>query len=184
MLKFLRYHSRHRLYFPGNGAWPQLDPLMSRSNNEVTKKRTWDIHEPRWFYRLRKRLFMTAGRHTCGRRDEHYLPQIKTAANKVHPDTWELGPDGNRSCSYCGSAHPEDMMKICRAALTDPGYGVETTDKRYKVYLRQPGVHNASQGVIKFYMAHAPAKPTSADQELFRQAVEITNERYRASRKG
>jgi len=35
-------------------------------------------------------------------------------------------------------------------------YRIEISDKRYKVYVKQPGVENASQGGIKFYAQHLP----------------------------
>lgn len=46
-----------------------------------------------------------------------------------------------RSCSYCGSAHPDDFMAACREGVL-----LGPTDKAYKVYL------NHSDG--KFYFQH------------------------------
>jgi hypothetical protein len=54
------------------------------------------------------------------------------------------------------------------------------TDKRYKVYVRQPNVMNASQGAIKFYSWHAPAAPPKAELEVFTEACRLTSERFRA----
>lgn len=96
------------------------------------------------------------------------------------PDTWDWGPDGNRTCSYCGSIHPEDLLKICRLVLTDERYEIEGTTKSYKLYIKQPGVRNASEGAIKFYMQHAPKDPTPEEQRIFAEAVRISNERARA----
>jgi len=48
------------------------------------------------------------------------------------------------------------------------------------VYVKQPGVRNASEGAIKFYMQHAPAEPTDEDQQAFREAVRVSRERFEA----
>jgi hypothetical protein len=96
------------------------------------------------------------------------------------PDAWEWGPDGNRTCSYCGSIHFDDLMKICRLVPSDERYGVEGTDKLYKVYVRQPGVRNAAEGAIKFYKQHSLEEPTQEQQDLFRAALRLTHERFEA----
>lgn len=183
VFRFLRYNSRHSLWFPRGykgWVWPRLDPLESCSHGK-DRKRTLYLHEPLWLFRLRQRLFCFAGRHRCGRRGESPMTSRQFGGDKPLPDTWDLGPDGNRTCSYCGSIHADDLMAICRKTLTDARYGVEGTDKSYKVYVRQPGVRNASEGAIKFYMAHAPGAPTKEDQELFASATRVTTERFRAS---
>lgn len=172
--RLLRYNSRHHLYHhPGQGL--KLDPVSSLYDGKE-----WTIDEPLWLFRWRQRLFAFGGRQRCGRRGD--WDQIVTSArfngNKPLPDTWDIGPDGNRTCSYCGSIHPDDLMAICRKTLTDPRYGVEGTDKSYKVYVRQPGVRNASEGAIKFYKQHAPDQPSKADQDLFAEAVRITARRF------
>jgi hypothetical protein len=159
----LRYNSRHHLWFPRGYKgrwWPQLNPL------ESIYDRTWrqSFHEPIWLWRLRQRIFAYAGATTCN----------------GAPATWDWGPDGNRTCSHCGSIHPDDLMEICRKTIVDDRYGVEGTTKSYKVYVRQPGVRNASEGAIKFYSYHAPEKPSVADQQLFANAQRVTNERFRA----
>lgn len=180
MTQLLRYGSRHHLYFPGDWRLPQLNPICSSSHRK-SGKRTRSVHEPRWLFRLRQRLFAFAGRQRCGRRGDF---GDRTFPGRYQgdplPDTWDLGPDGNRTCSYCGSIHPDDLMTICRKALTDVRYSVDGTDKGYKVYLRQPGVRNASEGAIKFYMQHAPKQPSAEDQELFARARRLSNERFMA----
>jgi uncharacterized Zn-finger protein len=166
MKMFLRYNSRHRVWFPRGykGCWlPQLNPIESSSHGK-NRKRTFGFHEPIWAWRLRQRLFCHAGKTTCD----------------GHPATWDLGPDNNRTCSYCGSIHPDDLMKICRKTLADDRYAVEGTTKSYKVYVRQPGVRNASEGAIKFYMNHVPENVGAADQKLFADAMLISAKRWDA----
>lgn len=60
--------------------------------------------------------------------------------NVGRTSTWR----GDRSCSYCGSLHPDDFM-----AAIDAGATLVPTDKCYKVYLRTDG---AAQR--KFYFEH------------------------------
>ncbi len=177
LASLLRYNSRHCLYFPGDGKRPQLNPISSSSHSK-SGKRTRRIDEPGWLFRLRQRLFCADSRQRCARRADNPMASQMYGDDLPLPDTWNIGPDGNRTCSYCGSAHPDDLMKICRSALADDRYGVDATDKSYKVYLRQPGVRNASEGAIKFYMHHAPSSPSKADQELFATAIRRTSERY------
>jgi hypothetical protein len=176
IMAFLRYNTRHSLHFPGDGRLPQMDPTCYRSHDKAGR-RTRTLSEPLRVFQLRQRLFCFAGRHRCARRDEPFSYNMRDGAA---PDTWDIGPDGNRTCSYCGSIHPDDLMAICRKTLTDDRYGVEGTDKSYKVYVRQPGISNAGDGAIKFYMAHAPKHPTTDQQELFSAAVRVTNERFEA----
>ncbi len=174
MRRFLRYNARHSLWFPRGwgGQWlPRLNPLVSSSHNDQGR-RTLTLDEPLWLFRLRQ-WFNVTGRHRCGRR----LDPVFDADHREFPDTWDLGPDGNRTCSYCGSIHPDDLMVICAKTLTDRRYGVEGTDKSYKLYVRQPGVRNAGQGAIKFYQCHVPDHPRQAEQNLLDAAMRATRER-------
>lgn len=173
MLKFLRYNSRHNFYWR-SGGWPKIDPISSTYGGGV---RTVSLYEPLWLFRLRKRLFAFSGRQRCGRRDDMFA---MNRGDGPQPDTWDLGPDSNRTCSYCGSLHPDDLMKICHLVMTDERYAIEGTTKSYKVYVSQPGVRNASEGAVKFYMHHAPKEPTDNENQLFRDAVRISNERFLA----
>jgi hypothetical protein len=173
---FLRYNTRHTIWFPRgykDRYAPMLNPISSCSHG-ADGVRTIYLNEPRWMFKLRQRLFSFAGRQYCGRRGESW----HGATDHDLPDTWDLGPDGNRTCSYCGSIHPDDLMEICRKTLESEEYGVEGTDKSYKVYVRQPGVRNASEGAIKFYKQHAPERPTEAEKALFSAAVRVTHERF------
>jgi hypothetical protein len=181
LMHFLRYNSRHHLWFPrgchyGEGRFVVLNPIRSSSHNE-RHQRTWSWYEPLWVFRLRQRLFCVVGRQRCGRRDGMFARNRNDGALL---DTWNKGPDGYRTCSHCGSIHPDDLMDVCRKSLTDERYDVHMSDKRYKAYLRIPGVRNASEGAIKFYMQHAPESPSKEDQELFKQALNVSRERFNA----
>lgn len=85
--------------------------------------------------------------------------------------TREDRPDGSRTCSYCGSLHPDDFMDIMKQfAAGRPGYRFGTTDKSYKAYGNRPGVRNASEGGIKFYVHHLPDDQREEHMEAFRAA--------------
>lgn len=186
MLRFLRYNTRHHFYWclGGKPRWkgdeptpmgrPKLNPISSVYGGGI---KNISMHEPLWMFRLRQRLFAFAGRQRCGRRDD---PFAWNRGDSPLPDTWDIGPDGNRTCSYCGSIHFDDLMKICRLVLEDERYAIEGTTKSYKVYVKQPEVMNASQGAIKFYKQHSPVEPTEEEQHLFREAVGVSNERHAA----
>lgn len=184
MKRFLRYNTRHRIYWELGGTWsgqkvklgwPQLNPISSRSSNTI-KTISW--HEPLWMFRLRQRWFAFAGRQRCGRRDDPFAFNHKDGEA---PDTWDYGPDGNRTCSYCGSIHFDDLLAICKKIVArEPGYSLDGTDKSYKVYVRQPNVQNASEGAIKFYKQHVTRDPTEEEQKLYAEALRLSYERWRA----
>lgn len=176
MKKFLRYKSRHSLYWPGDGRAPELNPLSSRSHSEISRRPTARWDEPTWLFRLRQAWFCVVERQRCADRGM----SMAHRGHMAFPDTWDLGPDGMRTCSYCGSIHFEDLMKIAQLTLDNDAYGVEATDKGYKYYVRQPGVRNACEGAIKFYTGHVPRVVTPQQEQLFAQARRITHERFSA----
>jgi len=181
MKKFLRYGSRHCLWFPGDWRLPQINPLVSSSHSAKSGKRTFRCYEPVWLMRLRQRLFCFAGRHRCGGRWFGQSP--KFGGDKALPDTWDLMADGTRTCSYCGSLHEEDLFDILQHYVAgDPGYSFSTTDKGYKLYAHRPGAVNASLGGIKFYKCHVDHNHPDFEKReaLFRKACEKQNAEWRA----
>lgn len=103
---------------------------------------------------------------TCGRRSESGMDVVggpfKLSGRGL--DRWhKFKSNDNRTCSYCGSLHFDDMLRLVKLAAETPEdadyqttVSIEPSDKNYKVYVRQPGVRNASEGGIKFYMQHVP----------------------------
>lgn len=84
-----------------------------------------------------------AEEHLCPRRSE-VGPQFRLPDH----DTWDRrdGAKGPRTCSYCGSLHPEDFFIL----WIDDGE-IGPTDKNYKAYLRHP---ISQTGQFKFYFMH------------------------------
>jgi len=69
---------------------------------------------------------------------------------------WPVGFEHPRTCSYCGGAHPEDIL-----ALMKLGWEVQPTEKNYKRYLHPPGYAarlrddtNSPVPPLKFYTWH------------------------------
>lgn len=122
-------------------------------------------------------------RQTCGRRGETHFGNTDIK----DPDYWEISPNGDKTCSFCGSAHWDIMNKIVDKTISgEDGYDVEPSTKSYKIYIRQPEVRNASEGAIKFYTHHVPSvEKGEISQELmddankrYGQAVKISNDRF------
>ena len=90
----------------------------------------------------------------CPRRDEGF------PAVSAYPATDNWNERGSvRTCSYCGSLHPDDVFAAIEA------FGeLGPTDKTYKVY-----VHLPQAGQKKFYFQHF----TTEEQRRF---VELLND--------
>jgi hypothetical protein len=124
---------------------------------------------------------------SCPRRGESFI-----GSSYPRPDYWEkFKSNGNRVCSYCGSLHPEDMFQLVKLAAEAPEDAdyrsvveIEPSHKNYKVYVQQPGVRNAMEGGIKFYMQHLPYDAdgklmVSEQQNLeYSKAVRLSRKRF------
>lgn len=105
--------------------------------------------------------------------DTFFCPRGPGADSPLKPPfsseaTWRTEKNGDRTCSYCGSLHPDDFLNIMqRFAAGEEGYHFGLSDKSYKVYVHRTGVKNAAEGGIKFYGHHAPAEddPRRAEHE-------------------
>lgn len=91
-------------------------------------------------------------------------------------DCWQKEPNGDLTCTFCGSLREEDLMDILtHYADGEPGYHFSRTHKSYKVYANRPGVQNAALGGIKFYGWHKGADSAENNAVFDRAMV-----RYRA----
>lgn len=131
---------------------------------------------------------------TCGRRGDLYPGGLAVHVDRAEQqDRWlRFKSNGNRVCSYCGSLHPEDLFALVKAsanAAEDAPYRdvveIEQSDKSYKLYVQQPGVRNAMEGGIKFYVQHLPRTAdgtaravTDAQQAEFAEAVRRSKRRF------
>lgn len=130
---------------------------------------------------------------TCGRRFDMFAGVMPVHRDRdPGQDRWEkFKTNGNRVCSFCGSLHPDDFFALVKAAADagpDADYmevvRIEPSDKQYKVYVHQPGVRNAMEGGIKFYMQHLPKgddgkiSVTDQQQDEYKRAVAATTTRF------
>lgn len=82
---------------------------------------------------------------------EHgYVPQVMAHSvdldKNPFPDYWRKDVHNNRTCSFCGSIHPDDYIN----AIKEHGFGIsERTTKSYKVYVNIPGAE-----MYKYYRYH------------------------------
>lgn len=83
------------------------------------------------------------------------------------------------------------MLALVKAAANAPeearyeeAVAIEPSDKGYKVYVHQPGVRNAHEGGIKFYMQHVPRGEdgriavTPEQNAEYSRAVKATSKRF------
>lgn len=86
-------------------------------------------------------------RQRCPRRGEGAMMFEKEPL----PDYWRVLPNGDKTCSFCGSLHPDSIIEIVKTS----GFGViERSDKSYKWYIHRPTIKNALEGGIKYYRQH------------------------------
>lgn len=86
-------------------------------------------------------------------------------------DGWQKRGE-DRCCSYCGSLHEDEFFEVLKGYVeVKPGYRFDLTTKSYKRYASRPGVSNASEGGIKFYMWHLSAESTEEQKALYGAAV-------------
>lgn len=71
-------------------------------------------------------------------------------------DRWPEAFPKPRTCSYCGSVHPDDLI-----ALVEQGWEMEQSTKSYKTYWHPPGYHTAMQKLM-------------TDMNLFHEAPEAS----------
>ena len=114
---------------------------------------------------------------TCPRR----MNSIGPWERAENLDFWEVLPNGDRVCSFCGSAHPEDFERLCNEAVRDESMMIHHSDKSYKVYIYRPTVGNASEGAIKYYKWHNYTDPEAIArlEPVYNKALRLGEERSR-----
>ncbi len=110
--------------------------------------------------------------HMCPRRGE-----LPPHAQMPTQDVWRLvGPD--RVCSFCGSIHPEDLRALL-PNVDGMQTHLEVADRRHKVYIRRPGIRNAGEGAIKFYLVHGPPNSDKAFWDLLNARCVLSRRKMR-----
>lgn len=101
-----------------------------------------------------------AATFSCARRGESFRDPIDGKLLDHWRDNAHNTEGGKRSCSYCGSIHPDDFMQAVR-----DGVEIGPTDKSYKAYMSGPGFNHA-----KFYFQHL-------SEPQMREFIERLNEK-------
>lgn len=87
-------------------------------------------------------------------------------------DVWHTtGPD--RTCSFCGSINLEDLRALL-PMVDGVAVGLSLADRKHKVYIRRPGIRNATEGAIKFYLCHGPPNSDEEFWKGFTDAVSLS----------
>jgi hypothetical protein len=74
--------------------------------------------------------------------------------NLPESDHWDKRGD-DMVCSYCGSMHPEQFLKLLPTIKKDSDdVWIELNDGRYKIYIERKGIKNAGDRAIKVYLNH------------------------------
>lgn len=86
--------------------------------------------------------------------------------------TWDKEKNGDHTCSFCGSWKTDEFLKFCKESET--GF-LEVSDKKYKIYVKRPGISNAGEGPIKFYTMHLDPRTSDEDIKIINEAVKRLN---------
>lgn len=113
--------------------------------------------------------------------------RIGWKGNRFYGGTyWPEGFDPPRTCSFCGSVHPEDAITLLQA-----GWEVECTGKSYKRYLQPPGYRTAidttrqqirERGQYRWAGPRSPVPPVKLYvQHMTQQDIDRFNEALRTT---
>jgi hypothetical protein len=116
-------------------------------------------------------------RPTCHDGDwqaKRFAPQTwRPKGEKLHPSN-DL-PMVFRTCSYCGSIHPEDLLEALRAGAT-----LSQADWKYgwphKFYV--DGIPNTNEGQMREFTSVSIAGPEPTDEERARMAPYLNDPKY------
>lgn len=120
--------------------------------------------------------------------DEPLLCPSVAGGTEALPDGWRIEPNGERSCSYCGSMHPDDLMAFLNS-VDGVSRWIDLNDNKHKVYIHRPEVESAKEGPIKYYIIHSESRAviTAINMALVvtkardkeRMAKQLTSPRWR-----
>lgn len=97
------------------------------------------------------------------------VEELRAEGTLFSPESlrWPEGSSPPRTCSYCGGAHPEDLIELVRS-----GWLVEPTDKGYKRYVNTPN-GDSIVPPVKLYVPHFDADQIARfNEELVTKAAE------------
>ncbi len=136
--------------------------------------------------KIRIRLFLIWIQRQLGILDTHTCPRRSEPGQFGHgienEDYWYRRKK-DRTCSYCGSMHPEDFNQVLLRVITDPACTIDISDKPYKIYINRPEVHNSDDGALKYYTQHGIVfwenEVIGGVDRRIHAAVTVSNERFK-----
>ena len=134
-----------------------IGQLFESSENGY-RQHPYDFHQQ--FVKIDKSEVDALERTTCGSRNSQLGP-FERGENLDH---WRKEENGNRTCSFCGSLHPDDALEI----IKEQGFGVISQAKSYKWYV--------GRGHNKYYMWHNTPKFVEAFNSMISPVKSQTHE--------
>ena len=95
---------------------------------------------------------------------------------------WLREPNGDKTCEFCGSWHPDEFIDFVNQVIaTDGECGtIDLNDSKDKIYINRKNVHNAGEGAIKFKLAHLSPEYHSKFISNINQALKISYIKFTA----
>lgn len=89
---------------------------------------------------------------------------------------WLRESNGDRTCEFCGSWHPDEFIAFLDKVIETEAKecAIEVADGRDKIYVSRPNIHNASEGAIKFKIAHLTQEQYKENFEKINKAAQLS----------
>ena len=89
----------------------------------------------------------------------HICPMLSVdnlSSSKDGKSGWRLERNGDYTCTYCDSIHPEQFISFLDTVITDPSLFIcaELNGNNGELVINRPGIKVAGEGSIKFYLPH------------------------------
>lgn len=113
-------------------------PGINQTDGDLWSVQSWRFTDPKDAARWNQA--------EADKQNEEYRQQGSRSSTYANLRYWLWpGPGPKpRTCSYCGSVHPGDAVRL----VTEFGFEVGATTKSYKLYLELPGYHAQSQRML------------------------------------
>lgn len=136
--------------------------------SQIEHQTVWETDRWGWIWRFRDWQANVPTRVGDALRRRGWKTEYPTS-KRYGGTFWPAGFDTPRACSYCGGAHPDDVVRLLLA-----GWEVEPTDKSYKKYLHPPGyeasmLETRESGFKKWNGPRSPVPPVKVYVYHFNQ---------------
>ena len=146
---------KNGFYKRNNGSNALIEVVGKHESGDILCRWAFDNDEPfryhpyefgKEFKSVTKEYIDSIERQLCPDHASQPLMFKGSIINKdSKPDRWDKDEHGIRSCSFCGSIHPDDLIELFKKN----GFGIiERSDKSYKWYI------HIKEGRYKYYRSH------------------------------